>query len=95
MSMFFLSVHHTIPRGEFVLGYPKQILTLEALKVFDHSSIVDKAVFCLGEKQGMLVNDECSVGDFFKCHFGIGGKKFFIWQWISRQGHSKQPHSRV
>ena len=25
------------------------------------SNIFNKAVFCLGEKQGMLVNDECSL----------------------------------
>ena len=47
----------------------KQILALEAFKAFNNSSIFDKAVFCLGEKQGMLINDECSpcynrVGDF-------------------------------
>ena len=47
----------------------KQILTPEAFEAFKHSSIFDKAVFCLGEKQGMLINDECSswynrVGDF-------------------------------
>ena len=47
----------------------KQVLTSEAFETFTHGSIFDKAVFCLGEKQGMLVNDECSswynkVGDF-------------------------------
>ena len=47
----------------------KQVLTSEAFEAFIHGSIFDKAVFCLGEKQGMLVNDECSswynkVGDF-------------------------------
>ena len=47
----------------------KQILTLEGFKPFNHSSIFNKAVFCLGEKQGMLVNNECSswcnrAGDF-------------------------------
>ena len=60
----------------------KQILTLEALEAFNCSSIVDKTVFCLGEKQGMVINDECSswynrVGDFL-CQFGIGGKKFYM-----------------
>ena len=38
----------------------KQILTPDAFKDFIHSSIFDKAVFCLGEKQAMLVNNECS-----------------------------------
>ena len=46
----------------------KQILTLEAFKAFNHSNISNKAVFCLGKKQGMKVNDERSswcnrVGD--------------------------------
>ena len=57
LSMFFLSVDHTIPRDKF-LDYMKQILTLEAFETFNHSSIFDKAVFCLGEKQGMLINNE-------------------------------------
>ena len=34
--------------------------TREALEACNHSSIFDKAVLSLGEKQGMLVNDECS-----------------------------------
>ena len=47
----------------------KQILTSEAFKAFNYSSIIDEVVFCLGEKQGMLINHECSswyngVGDF-------------------------------
>ena len=45
-------------------------LTSSAFEAFSHGSIFDKAVFCLGQKQGMLVNDECSslnsrVGDFY------------------------------
>ena len=49
--------------------YLKQILTPETFEVFIHSNIFEKAVFCLGEKQGTLVNDECSssynkIGDF-------------------------------
>ena len=56
------------PRDIFV-DYLKQVLLPDALETFLHSSIFDKAVFCLGEKLGMLVNDECSswynrVGDF-------------------------------
>ena len=47
----------------------KQILALKAFKAFNYSNIFDNAVFCLGEKQGMFMNDECSpwynrVGDF-------------------------------
>ena len=39
------------------------------LKLFLCSSSFDKTVFCLGKKQGMLINNECSywynrVGDF-------------------------------
>ena len=67
--MFFLSVHHTILRDKIFWDYMKQVLTSEGFEAFIHGSILDKAVFCLGEKQGMLVNDECSswyniVGDF-------------------------------
>ena len=40
------------------LDYTKQVLTPEAFAAFNHSSIFDKAVFYLGEKQGMLVNNE-------------------------------------
>ena len=44
------------------------VLTLKAFKACNHSSIFDKAVFCLDEKQGMLVNTKCSswykVGKF-------------------------------
>ena len=77
----------------------KQVLTSEAFEALIHGSIFDKAVFCLGEKQGMLVNDECSswynkVGDFF--NVGLGKEeRNFVQQWISRRGQSKQPHSRV
>ena len=76
--MFFISVHRTIPRQNF-LDYMKQVLTSETFEAFVHDSVFNKTVFYLGEKQDMLVNDECSswynkVGDFL-CRFGIGGKK--------------------
>ena len=50
--------------------YLRQVLTSDAFEAFSHGSIVDKALLCLGQKQGMLVNHECSswysrVGDFF------------------------------
>ena len=56
--------------------YLKDILPLDTFESFLNSSIFNKTAFCLGEKQGMLVNDECSswyntVGKFFY-HFGIG-----------------------
>ena len=49
--------------------YMKQIFTPEAFEDFDYSSIFDKTAFCLGENQGMLINNECSslynkVGEF-------------------------------
>ena len=59
----------TFPETNF-LDCLKQVFLPDAFEAFLHSSIFDKAVFCLGEKQGMLVNDECSswyntVGDVF------------------------------
>ena len=36
----------------------KQILLPDAFEAFLNSSIFDKSVFCLGERQGMLLNDE-------------------------------------
>ena len=50
--------------------------------MFCHGCISDKVVLCSGDKQGMLVNNECSswysrVGDF-KHQFEIGRKKFYM-----------------
>ena len=47
----------------------KMVLPPNAFEAFIHGSIFDKTVFCLGEKQGMLVSYEYSswynrVGDF-------------------------------
>ena len=55
-------------RRQNFLDYMKPVFTPETFKAFNHSSIFDKAVICLGEKQGMLVNDEVTsqyerVGD--------------------------------
>ena len=66
--VFFLSVHHLIPRKNF-LRYLMQVVTPQAFEIFHHSSIFNKAVFCLNETPGMLINDKCSswynkVGDF-------------------------------
>ena len=77
----------------------KQILTPEAFKAFNHSSIFNKAVFCLGEIQGMLVNDKCSswynrVGDFVMSAWNRR-KEILYGKWIGRRGQSKQPHYRV
>ena len=69
------------PRDKSFLDYLKQVL-LDAFEAFLHSSIFDKAVFCLGEKQGMLVYYECSswynrVGDFLLVVWD-GRKKFYM-----------------
>ena len=46
---------------QIFLDYIKQVLAPEASEAFIHSSIFDKAVFRLGEKQGILVNDGIHV----------------------------------
>ena len=51
------------------LEYLKTVLPPNVFKAFVCGSIVDKTAFCLAEKQGMLVNDECSswynrIGNF-------------------------------
>ena len=51
------------------MDYLKTVLPPDAFETFLCGSIFDKTAFCLGEKQGMLVNDECSswynrVGNF-------------------------------
>ena len=47
------------------------MLLPDAFENFIHCSVFNKMIFCLGEKQGMIVNDDCSswynrvhVGDF-------------------------------
>ena len=59
LSKFFLSVHHTIP-SEYIFDYLKTVLPPDTFEAFLCRSIFDKTTFCLEEKQGMLVNDECS-----------------------------------
>ena len=67
LSIFCLSVVHMIPRDK-IFDYLKQVLSSGCVLSFFRSSTFDKAVFCLGEKQDILVKDECSswfnrVGD--------------------------------
>ena len=38
----------------------RQTLTLDAFEAFRHGSILDEAIFCLGQNKVLLVNDECS-----------------------------------
>ena len=40
----------------------RQVLTSDALEAFSQGRILDKAVFCLGQKQGMLVNNDVVHG---------------------------------
>ena len=69
--MFFLSVHHLIPRNQIFGLYEANPYSESTFKFFNDSNIFDKAVFCLGVKQRMLVNYECSSGynkvEFLKC----------------------------
>ena len=60
-SMFFVSVHHYDSQRQQILDHMKQILTPEAFEALHLSSIFDNAVFCLSERQGMLVNDEHTI----------------------------------
>ena len=51
------------------------VLPPDAFETVLCGNIFDNTAFCLGEKEGMLINDECSswynrVGDFFRIHFG-------------------------
>ena len=64
------------------MNYLKQVLLMDTFEAFVHSSIFDKAVFYLGKKQGMLVNNECGswynkVGNFL-LSARRRGKKFYI-----------------
>ena len=43
-----------------ILDYLKEVLPLDASEALLHGSIFDNTAFCLGEKQGKLVNDECN-----------------------------------
>ena len=48
LRMFTLSVHRMIPKGKVLATIMKQILSPEAFKAFNYSSVFDNAVFCLG-----------------------------------------------
>ena len=58
--------------------YLKQVLLPDEFETFLLSSVFDKAVFCLGEKQGVLVNDDCSSWAIFCCQFGLGERKLYM-----------------
>ena len=40
------------------LDYLKQVLPVDAFEAFMHHRVFVKTVFCLEEKQGMIVNDD-------------------------------------
>ena len=44
-----------------VLDYLKQVLLPDTFEDFVHHSVLDMMVFFLEEKQGMKVNDDCSL----------------------------------
>ena len=50
------------------LDYLKKVLPPDAFKAFLWGSIFDKSAFCLGEKQDLSINDECS-----SWYNGVGG----------------------
>ena len=56
--VFFECASYDSQRWHFLDYLKKQIFPLIHSKLF--SRIFDKIVFCLGEKLGKLVNDECS-----------------------------------
>ena len=67
---YYIYIHKYIymPETRF-LDFLKTVIPPDAFKAFLCGSIFDKSAFCLGEKQGMLVNNECSswynrVGNF-------------------------------
>ena len=61
-------MYHTIPKEYFFLDYLKQVLVSDVFEAFVLHSIFDDSI-CLGEKQGMVVNNDCGswynrIGNF-------------------------------
>ena len=54
------NVSWQFPKTNF-LDYLKQLLLPDVFEDFVHHSAFDKTVFYLGEKQGMIINDDCSL----------------------------------
>ena len=40
-------------------GLFEEVPPLNTFEAFLHANVINQTVFCSGEKQGMLVNDEC------------------------------------
>ena len=55
-SMFFFSLHRTIPRDD-CLDSCKQVLVPDGFEAFVCGSIFDNGILCLGVEQGMLFNN--------------------------------------
>ena len=92
----FSNVHDMIPRDQF-FGLFQKSPTSGYFAAFLPGIIFDKTTFCLGEKQGMLVNDECSswcnrsrVGEFLGSVWDRR-KGNLIWQWISMHDLAETP----
>ena len=68
--MFFMSVHQMIPKRQLFFQLLEKVVLLDAFEAFLLNSTFNKTIFYLGEKQGLLVRDECSswcnrVGNFW------------------------------
>ena len=66
------------------MDYLKEILPLDTFEAFLRGSISNKTAFCLGEKEGMLVNNKRNswynrVRDFIASVWDRR-KEIFIWQ---------------
>ena len=53
----------SIARAKLTVG---SVLLMGTFEAFLHGSILNKTVFCLEEKQGILLNNECSIVGIFK-----------------------------
>ena len=73
----------------------KQIILQDAFEAFLHSSIFISAVYWLGDKQGVLVNNECS----FCCKrvdtslLPVLDRREEIFMMMDQ--HADQPHSQM
>ena len=79
------------------LDHLKTVLRPDAFETIPRGSIFDKTAFCIGEKEGMLVNDECSSGTIeSRRFFSINLEKektAIVHRRISMHDTTNQPHS--
>ena len=74
LNMFFLSVHHTIPRDKF-LDYLKQLPSQKPPKLLFITVFSMKLYSVYERKRGLLVNHDCiswfhTAHDYFCSYFG-------------------------